>query len=38
MNLMGIVCLGLMWLRMAKASQAALAAGTGDETFHDATS
>ena len=31
---MGIVCLGLMWLRMAKASQAALAGGTGNETFH----
>ena len=25
MNLMGVVCLGLMWLRMAKASAAALA-------------
>ena len=34
MNLMGVVCLGLMWLRMAKASQAALAGGTGNETFH----
>jgi alkylation response protein AidB-like acyl-CoA dehydrogenase len=34
MNLMGVVCLGLMWLRMGKASQAALAAGTGNETFH----
>ena len=34
MNLMGVVCLGLMWLRMAKASAAALAAGTGNEDFH----
>jgi len=34
MNLMGLVCLGLMWLRMAKASAAALAAGTGDAGFH----
>ena len=34
MNLMGIVCLGLMWLRMAKASAAALADGTGNADFH----
>jgi alkylation response protein AidB-like acyl-CoA dehydrogenase len=34
MNLMGVVCLGLMWLRMAKASSAAIAAGTDNETFH----
>ncbi len=34
MNLMGVVCLGLMWLRMAKASQAAIAAGTDNEAFH----
>ncbi|WP_395612730.1 acyl-CoA dehydrogenase C-terminal domain-containing protein [Allosphingosinicella sp.] len=34
MNLMGVVCLGLMWLRMGKASQAALANGTENETFH----
>ncbi|HKR23919.1 MAG TPA: acyl-CoA dehydrogenase C-terminal domain-containing protein [Allosphingosinicella sp.] len=34
MNLMGVVCLGLMWLRMAKASAAALAAGAGNEDFH----
>ena len=34
MNLMGVVCLGLMWLRMAKASAAALAAGTGNADFH----
>src|SRR3546814_5410087 len=31
MNLMGYVTLGLMWLRMAKASAAALAAGAEDE-------
>ena len=34
MTLMGIVCLGLMWLRMAKASAAALAGGTGNTDFH----
>jgi alkylation response protein AidB-like acyl-CoA dehydrogenase len=34
MNLMGIVCLGLMWLRMSKASQAAIAAGAGNADFH----
>jgi alkylation response protein AidB-like acyl-CoA dehydrogenase len=34
MNLMGVVCLGLMWLRMAKVSSAALANGTDNETFH----
>jgi alkylation response protein AidB-like acyl-CoA dehydrogenase len=34
MNLMGIVCLGLMWLRMAKASTAALANGAGNADFH----
>ncbi|HWH21738.1 MAG TPA: acyl-CoA dehydrogenase C-terminal domain-containing protein [Allosphingosinicella sp.] len=37
MHLMGIVCLGLMWLRMAKASSAAIAAGAGeDRGFHEA--
>ncbi|MEA3000789.1 MAG: 3-(methylsulfanyl)propanoyl-CoA dehydrogenase [Sphingomonadales bacterium] len=36
MTLTGIVCLGLMWLRMAKASTAALAAGAGDKAFHEA--
>jgi alkylation response protein AidB-like acyl-CoA dehydrogenase len=36
MNLMGIVCLGLMWLRMARASAAALADGAGDKAFHEA--
>jgi alkylation response protein AidB-like acyl-CoA dehydrogenase len=35
MTLTGIVCLGLMWLRMAKASRAALAGG-GDRAFHEA--
>jgi alkylation response protein AidB-like acyl-CoA dehydrogenase len=34
MSLMGVVCMGLMWLRLARASQAALAAGEGDEAFH----
>jgi Acetyl-CoA dehydrogenase C-terminal like/Acyl-CoA dehydrogenase, C-terminal domain len=33
MHMMGIVALGLMWLRMAKAAQAALAAGEGDAAF-----
>ena len=36
MTLTGIVCLGLMWLRMAKASGAALANGGGDKAFHEA--
>ncbi|HEU0133535.1 MAG TPA: acyl-CoA dehydrogenase [Allosphingosinicella sp.] len=36
MTLTGIVCLGLMWLRMAKASAAALANGAGDKAFHEA--
>ncbi|MDQ8754935.1 acyl-CoA dehydrogenase C-terminal domain-containing protein [Sphingosinicella sp. LHD-64] len=35
MSLMGIVGLGLMWLRMAKASAAALAGGTEDKAFHE---
>jgi len=34
MNLMGVVCLGLMWLRMAKASSALLAGGTDNAAFH----
>jgi len=34
MNMMGIVSLGLMWLRMAKASQEALANGAEDPDFH----
>jgi hypothetical protein len=33
MHLMGHVCLGLMWARMAKAAYAALDAGTGDTDF-----
>jgi alkylation response protein AidB-like acyl-CoA dehydrogenase len=36
MTLMGVVCLGLMWLRMAKASSAALADGAEDKGFHEA--
>jgi alkylation response protein AidB-like acyl-CoA dehydrogenase len=36
MTLTGIVSLGLMWLRMAKASTAALANGAGDKAFHEA--
>ena len=36
MNLMGLVTLGLMWLRMAKASAAALADGAEDKAFHEA--
>jgi hypothetical protein len=36
MHLAGIVALGLMWLRMAKAAAAGLAAGTGDKAFYEA--
>ncbi|HEY0312560.1 MAG TPA: acyl-CoA dehydrogenase C-terminal domain-containing protein [Allosphingosinicella sp.] len=36
MTLLGVVSLGLMWLRMAKASTAALAAGAEDKAFHEA--
>jgi alkylation response protein AidB-like acyl-CoA dehydrogenase len=36
MTLTGIVGLGLMWLRMAKASKSALANGGGDRSFHEA--
>jgi len=36
MKIMGIVAVGLMWLRMATASQAALDAGQGDGNFMDA--
>ncbi|WP_299328182.1 acyl-CoA dehydrogenase C-terminal domain-containing protein [Parasphingopyxis sp.] len=36
MELMGIVTLGLMWLRMAKASAAAIEAGAEDTAFHEA--
>jgi alkylation response protein AidB-like acyl-CoA dehydrogenase len=35
MSLMGIVSLGLMWLRMARASAAALAQGGEDAAFHE---
>src|SRR5690606_31174999 len=36
MNLMGLVTLGLMWLRMARASSKVLADGAGDKSFHEA--
>jgi len=36
MTLMGIVSLGLVWLRIAKASAAALANGAEDKAFHEA--
>jgi hypothetical protein len=36
MTLMGIVSLGLIWLRIAKASTAALADGADDKAFHEA--
>ena len=36
LHLFGHVALGLMWARMAKAAKAALAAGEGDPTFHQA--
>ncbi|PKP70654.1 MAG: acyl-CoA dehydrogenase [Alphaproteobacteria bacterium HGW-Alphaproteobacteria-4] len=36
MHLFGHVCLGLMWARMAKAAQAALAAGAQDTAFYEA--
>ena len=36
MHLMGIVSLGLMWLRMAKASSAVLSNGVEDRGFHEA--
>jgi alkylation response protein AidB-like acyl-CoA dehydrogenase len=35
MTLMGIVSLGLMWLRMSKVSAAAIADGTGNADFHN---
>jgi alkylation response protein AidB-like acyl-CoA dehydrogenase len=35
MTIMGIVSLGLMWLRMAKVSAAALADGAAGEPFHE---
>jgi alkylation response protein AidB-like acyl-CoA dehydrogenase len=36
MHLAGIVCLGLMWLRMARASGKALANGAKDKALHEA--
>ena len=36
MSCMGIVALGWMWLRMVRASSAALAADDGDRPFHEA--
>ena len=36
MHMMGHVCLGLMWARIAKAAYAGLDAGTGDRDFYEA--
>jgi alkylation response protein AidB-like acyl-CoA dehydrogenase len=36
MHMMGHVCLGLMWTRMAKAAYEALDAGAGDRAFYEA--
>jgi len=36
MHIMGIVSVGLMWLRMARAAQARLQSGTGDKQFLEA--
>ncbi|MGL4236726.1 acyl-CoA dehydrogenase C-terminal domain-containing protein [Tabrizicola sp.] len=36
MHMMGHVCLGLMWVRMAKAAYVALDAGAGDRDFYEA--
>ena len=36
MTLMGTVALGWMWLRMAKAAAARIAAGTGDRNYYEA--
>jgi alkylation response protein AidB-like acyl-CoA dehydrogenase len=36
MHIMGIVCLTLMWLRMARVAQAKLAAGGEDKAFYEA--
>lgn len=35
MHMMGHVCLGLMWAKMAKAAQAALDGGTSDKEFYE---
>ncbi|HZF46794.1 MAG TPA: acyl-CoA dehydrogenase C-terminal domain-containing protein, partial [Sphingomonadaceae bacterium] len=36
MHIMGVVALGLMWLRMAKVAAAKLAGGTDDRSFYEA--
>ncbi|MBS0483014.1 MAG: acyl-CoA dehydrogenase C-terminal domain-containing protein [Proteobacteria bacterium] len=36
MHIMGIVTLGLMWIRIGEVALAALAAGTGDKAFYEA--
>jgi hypothetical protein len=36
MDLMGLVSLGWMWLKMARAAERALAEGTSDRAFHEA--
>ncbi|MDE2435107.1 MAG: acyl-CoA dehydrogenase C-terminal domain-containing protein [Sphingomonadales bacterium] len=36
MHIMGIVALGLMWVRMGETAVAALAAGNGDKAFYEA--
>ncbi|MBB5686922.1 acyl-CoA dehydrogenase C-terminal domain-containing protein [Sphingobium boeckii] len=36
LHIMGIVSVGLMWMRMARASAAAIEAGSGDKAFHEA--
>jgi alkylation response protein AidB-like acyl-CoA dehydrogenase len=36
MELMGLVACGWMWLKMVRVSSAALAAGEGDKSFHEA--
>ena len=36
MHVMGVVALGFMWLRMAKAASAALVAGSDDKAFYEA--
>lgn len=36
MHIMGLVAIGLMWLRMAQTASAALAGGAGDKAFYEA--
>jgi hypothetical protein len=36
MSMMGIVAVGLMWLRIARAARAALTADVGDPSFYEA--